>query len=89
MTDKARRIGKFFVPVTGDLDDRLHRLRIAQEGCAVLRCECLDYARMYEVIAEHPSFQEVPAHLTLPEYDCEFTKGIGGVVTRTFKPRGA
>jgi hypothetical protein len=60
-------------------------LRAAQEGCAVVRCEYLAFMRAFEVVAYHPDFDPVPRGALLHEYECAFTRGVGGVMVRRFK----
>jgi hypothetical protein len=83
---KERRLGVFYVRETDspEWDERMRMIRIAQEGGAVLHAECLDYARSYRFVMDHPLFDPAPGYV-VPEYECEFHKGVRGEIIRTFR----
>lgn len=65
----TKKIGRFYVRYGFKPEQSFEGLRAAQEGCAVLRCESLDYMRAYEVVAHHPDFDEIDEGLEAPTYD--------------------
>lgn len=69
---EQRRIGAFKVRGRSDFKT----LEAVQRGCAILRCEYLAYADMFDIVAEHPDFEPIPPGLMPPEYDVEMTTDL-------------
>lgn len=73
---ESRRIGNFRVRCKPYGDYKM--LEAAQRGCAVLRCEYLAHMDEFDIIAEHPDFEDVQRWLVVPNYEVEMTTDLNG-----------
>ena len=80
----VRRLGKFVIS-TDLIEKDLAAVRVALDGCVVVRAEAIWHMNHIGYVALHDDFDVVEAGCEAPAYECLLHKGPGGSVSRTWK----